>query len=72
MNLESVILMAMAKKINWLDAAEIIGICDRTLRRRREGYQKFGYEGLRDVRSGKQFSHRVPMETSDEVLRRYG
>jgi transposase len=66
-----VILKAMAKKINWLEAAEIIGVCDRTMRRMREGYQKFGYTGLTDRRSGKQSSHRVPMETAEEVLRLY-
>jgi transposase len=71
MKLQDVILKAMAKKISWLDAAEIIGVCDRTMRRMREGYQKHGYDGLRDGRSGKQCSHRVPMETAEEVLRLY-
>jgi hypothetical protein len=71
MKVQDVILKAMAKKISWLDAAEIIGVCDRTMRRMREGYEKFGYDGLRDGRSGKQCSHRVPMETAEEVLRLY-
>jgi len=71
MKLQDVILKAMAKKISWLDAAEIIGVCDRTMRRMREGYQEFGYDGLRDGRSGKQCSHRVPMERAEEVLRLY-
>jgi len=71
MKLQDVILKAMAKKISWLDAAEIIGVCDRTLRRMRENYQQFGYTGLMDRRSGKESSHRVPMETAEEVLRLY-
>jgi len=71
MKVQDVILKAMAKKISWLDAAEIIGVCDRTMRRMREGYQKFGYTGLMDRRRGKQSSHRVPMETAEEVLRLY-
>ena len=71
MKVQDVILKAMAKKISWLDAAEIIGVCDRTMRRMREGYQKSGYDGLRDGRSGKQCSHRVPMDTAEEVLRLY-
>src|SRR6202023_3907608 len=71
MKLQDVILKAMAKKISWLDAAEIIGVCDRTMRRMRENYQQFGYTGLRDRRSGKESSHRVPMETAEEVLRLY-
>jgi transposase len=71
MKLQDVILKAMAKKISWLDAAEIIGVCDRTMRRMREGYEKFGYTGLMDRRRGKPSLHRVPMETAEEVLRLY-
>jgi hypothetical protein len=71
MKLQDVILKAMAKKISWLDAAESIGVCDRTMRRMREGYQKFGYTGLMDRRKGKQSSHRIAMETAEEVLRLY-
>ena len=69
MKLQDVILKAMAKKISWLEAAEIIGVCDRTMRRIREGYQKFGYNGLMNRRKGKHSFHRVPMETAEEVLR---
>ena len=46
MKLQDVILKAMAKKISWLEAAEIIGVCDRTMRRMRERYEEFGYDGL--------------------------
>jgi transposase len=71
MKVQEVILKAMAKKINWLEAAEILGVCDRTIRRMREGYQKFGYTGLLDRRRGKASDRRVPMETAEEVLRLY-
>jgi len=71
MKLQDVILKAMAKKISWLAAAEIIGVSDRTMRRMREGYEQFGYTGLMDRRSGKQSAHRVPMERAEEVLRLY-
>jgi transposase len=71
MKVQDVILKAMAKKINWLEAAEILGVCDRTMRRMREGYQKFGYTGLLDRRRGKPSDRRVPMETAEEVLRLY-
>ena len=53
MKLQDVILKAMAKKISWLEAAEIIGVCDRTMRRMRERYQEFGYDGLFDQRRRK-------------------
>lgn len=69
MKVQDVILKAMAKKINWLEAAEIVGVCDRTMRRMRERYQEFGYTGLFDQRRGKRSTHCVPMETAEEVLR---
>ena len=71
MKLQDVILKAMAKKISWLEAAEIIGVCDRTMRRMREQYQEFGYDGLFDQRRGKRRIHRVPMETAERVLALY-
>jgi len=71
MKVQDVILKAMAKKISWLEAAEIIGVSDRTMRRMREGYQQFGYTGLMDRRRGKPSGQRVPMETAEEVLRLY-
>jgi transposase len=71
MKIQDVILRAMAKKISWIEAAEIIGVCDRTLRRMRDGYEKFGYTGLMDRRRGKPSLQRVPMETAEEVLRLY-
>jgi transposase len=71
MKLQDVILKAMAKKISWMEAAEIAGVTDRTMRRMRERYQEFGYNGLFDQRRGKRSMHRVPMETAEEVLRLY-
>jgi len=71
MKLQDVILKAMAKKISWLEAAEIAGVTDRTMRRIRERYQEFGYTGLFDQRRGKRSIHRIPMQTAEEVLRLY-
>src|SRR5260370_41723889 len=71
MKVQDVILKAMAKKISWLEAAEIVGACDRTMRRMRESYQQFGYTGLFEQRRGKRSIHRIPMETAEEVLRLY-
>ena len=42
MKVQEVILRAMAKKITWWQAAEIIGISDRQMRRGRERYEEFG------------------------------
>ncbi len=53
MKVQEVILRAMAKRITWWQAAEIVGISDRWMRRWRERYQEFGYDGLFDKRRGK-------------------
>jgi transposase len=71
MKLQDVLLKAMAKKITWWAAAEIIGVSDRTMRRWRERLEKDGYSGLRDRRKGKSCSHRVALKTAEEVLRLY-
>jgi hypothetical protein len=39
-----VILRAVAKKISWAQAGEIIGLCKRQMRRWSERYEEFGYE----------------------------
>jgi transposase len=71
MKLQDVILKAMAKKITWLEAAEIAGITDRTMRRMKKRYEEFGYNGLFDQRRGKRSVHRIPMKTAEKVLALY-
>lgn len=71
MKLQDVILKAMAKKISWWEAAEIIGVTDRTMRRWRERLEEHGYSGLADRRKGKVSFRRVPLKTCEEVLRLY-
>lgn len=68
MKLNEVLLKAMAKKITWCDAAEIIGVSDRTMRRWRERLQAGGYSGLADRRKGKPSEKRVPLATVERVL----
>src|SRR5262247_3542243 len=53
MRVQDVLLKAMAKKITWWAAAEIIGVTDRTMRRWRERLEEHGYSGLADRRKGK-------------------
>ena len=71
MKLQEVLLKAMARKIRWWDAAEIIGVTDRTMRRWRERLEREGYSGLVDRRKGKPSDKRVPVEVVEEVLRLY-
>lgn len=71
MKLQDVLLKAMAKKITWWEAAEIIGVTDRTMRRWREKMEEYGYTGLADRRKGKESDRRVPVAQVEEVLRLY-
>src|SRR5258706_14976792 len=71
MKLQDVLLKAMARKIRWWDAAEIIGVTDRTMRRWRERLEAEGYSGLVDRRKGKPSDKRVPLVRVEEVLRLY-
>ena len=68
---QEVILRAMAKQITWWQAAEIIGISDRHMRRWRERYQEFGYDGLFDRRRGRPSPKRVPLAVVEQVLGLY-
>ena len=71
MKVQDVILQAMAKKISWWQAAEILGISDRHMRRWRERYVEEGYNGLFDRRCGKPSSRRVPVATVEKVFALY-
>jgi transposase len=71
MKLQDVLLKAMAKRITWWSAAEIIGVSDRTMRRWRERMEVDGYSGLADRRKGKASDKRVPLATVETVLGLY-
>ena len=71
MKVQEVMLRAMARKISWFQAAEILGITDRHLRRWRERYEQFGFEGLLDRRRCRPSEKRVPVSTVEQVLGLY-
>ena len=71
MKVQDVMLQAMAKKITWWQAAEILGISDRHMRRIRERYEEDGYNGLFDRRRGKPSRRRVPVATVEKVFALY-
>src|ERR671937_2943907 len=71
MKVQDAMLQAMAKKITWWQAAEILGISDRHMRRWRERYEKEGYNGLLDRRRGKPSRRRVPVATVEKVFALY-
>src|SRR5579872_2694539 len=71
MKIQEVLLRAMARKITWFQAAEILGFSDRHLRRIRERYEEFGYDGLFDRRRDKPSQKRVPLAMVETVLGLY-
>ena len=71
MRVQQVILKAMAGSLKWWEAAEIIGISDRTMRRWRERYQENGYDGLYDRRKRRPSPKRIPLKTAEKVLQLY-
>jgi len=71
MKLQDVMLKAMAKRITWYQAAEILGISCRQMQRWKTRFEHEGYEGLFDRRRGIPSPKRVPLETVERVLRLY-
>src|SRR6202049_2550693 len=71
MKIQEVILKAMAGQLKWWEAAEIIGVTDRTMRRWRERYQEHGYSGLWDYRKRSPSPKRIGMEVLQQVLQLY-
>jgi hypothetical protein len=77
MKAQEVMLKAAAGKLKWWEAAEIMGVTDRTIRRWRERLNEHGYSGLWDYRKRSPSPKRVPIEDgggsfaalSREVLR---
>ena len=62
---------AMAKRITWFQAAEILGISWRQMQRWKTRFKLEGYEGLFDRRRGIPSPKRVSLKTVEEVLRLY-
>jgi transposase len=71
MKLQDVMLRAMAKRITWYQAAEILGISCRQMQRWKIRFEHEGYEGLFDRRRGIPSPKRVPLPTVETVLRLY-
>src|SRR3990170_946334 len=71
MKVQEVILRAIAKRITWWQAAEILGMSCRSLRRWKGRYEQHGYDGLYDRRRGRPSPRRVPVAVVEEVLRLY-
>jgi transposase len=71
MKVQEVILQAMAKKITWWQAAEILGVSNRTMRRWKWNYEDHGFKGLLDGRKGRPSWKRVPPGEAEKILALY-
>lgn len=64
-----ILVRAMEGRITWIQAATILGITDRHMRRLKLRYETHGYDGLRDYRSGRPRRKRVPIKTIEMICR---
>ena len=71
MKLQEVLLRATAGKIRWWQAAELMGISERQMRRWRKRLEEQGSKGLLDRRRGTPSARRIPKEQAEEVVSLY-
>ncbi len=71
MKLQEVILRAMSGEITWMQAAHILRMTPRNLRRLRAGYERLGYDGLIDRRRGRPSGKRADVKEVERILRLY-
>lgn len=69
MRMQEVICRAISGEIYWFQAAEILGVSIRTIRRWKGFYEKRGYDGLFDRRRRSPSPKRVPLTEVETVLR---
>jgi transposase len=69
MKVQDVFMQAMAKKITWWQAAEIMGVTDRTMRRWKRRHEKHGF--VLDRRWGRPSERRVSVAMIETVLGLY-
>jgi transposase len=70
MKVQEVLVRAMGGLISWSQAGEILGLCDRQVRRLRQRFEDDGYAGLFDRRRAPS-PKRVPVALVEQVLRLY-
>lgn len=71
MTRQEIMMRAYAKEISWIQAAEILGMSSRNLRRLRYKHKEYGFKALFDKRVGKASPRRIPIEVVEQVLGLY-
>lgn len=64
-----VVARAIEKRITWLQAADILGMSPRQMRRIRQRYELQGVDAFRDNRGSTPRRKRIPMKTLQELFR---
>jgi transposase len=71
MKIQEVILKAASGEILWIDAADIIGVSYRTMKRWKSNYEEFGYDGIFDRRMKTPSPKSAPLSEVQTILRLY-
>src|SRR3989338_11627677 len=71
MKIQEIILKATSGQILWIEAADMIGISYRSMKRWKTKYEKHGYDGLWDRRMKSPSPKRVPLEELQTILKLY-
>lgn len=71
MKIQEVILKAVSGQILWTEAADIIGVSYRTMKRWKSRYQAYGYDGIFDRRMKGPSPKRVPFQELQTILNLY-
>ena len=72
MKFEMILERCKARELSQLEAAEVLGVHERTFRRWRDRYEDEGLDGLYDRRLGKASAKGVPVDEVERVLTLYG
>ena len=71
MRIQEVVMRAVTGQIRWFQAAEILGVSCRTIRRWKAHYEGSGYDAFIDSRRQHPSPRRVPVEVVQKVVRLY-
>ena len=71
MKIQEVILKATSGEILWIEAADIIGVSYRTMKRWKTRYEELGYDGIFDRRMRSPSPKQAPLSEVQTILRLY-
>lgn len=71
MKIQEIMLRAMSGQMLWIQAADVLGITPRQMRRWKRRYETHGYDGLFDRRRRSPSPRRVPLKLAECILHLY-